>query len=83
MPSSSSLRAPGMPSRPMVDFAAGYVQRAANVMPRQSDGLTWGMSMNYFTDVKALRESPVTNPNLRFLAARRSAGATDPVALDA
>ncbi len=74
---------PGMPSRPMVDLSAGYIQRATNVMPRQSDGLTWGMSMNYFTDVKALRESPVVNANLRFGTARRPAATSTPVALDA
>ncbi|MBI3217130.1 MAG: NAD(P)/FAD-dependent oxidoreductase [Mycobacterium sp.] len=53
-------------TRPLLDFAAGYVQRAVDQMPRQASGETWSVSMNYLADAKLLRDGPVTDPHLRF-----------------
>ncbi|MNQ64997.1 FAD-containing monooxygenase EthA [compost metagenome] len=63
-------RAPaGMPTRPLLDFGAGYVQRVLADLPRQGPDLPWVMSMDYFNDVKLLRQGPVADACLRFSAA--------------
>lgn len=53
-------------TRPMLDFGAGYVQRALSMMPRQGTDKPWSMSMNYFDDERMLRKGPVTDKHLRF-----------------
>ncbi len=55
-----------MPTRPLLDFAAGYVQRSIDHLPRQGAGEPWLMSMDYRADVKRLRTGSVIDPNLRF-----------------
>lgn len=57
---------PDMPTRPFLDFGAGYVKRALADLPRQGPAYPWVMSMDYADDVKGLREGPVDDPNLRF-----------------
>lgn len=46
---------PDMPTRPALDFAAGYVQRALHELPRQGESDDWRMSMSYFEDAKRLK----------------------------
>ncbi len=55
---------PDMPTRPFLDFAAGYIQRAVDQLPRQGDRMPWLTSMSYSTDVKLLRADSVTDPEL-------------------
>lgn len=57
---------PNMPTRPFLDFAAGYVQRAVDELPRQGDRMPWRTSMNYQDDVKLLRGDSVLDPELHF-----------------
>ncbi len=57
---------PDMAARPLLDFSAGYVQRAVHLLPKQGDGAPWLMSSSYYNDVKLLRSDSVVNPNLRF-----------------
>jgi len=57
---------PAMPTRPLLDFGAGYVQRSMQDLPRQGPAYPWLMSMSYLTDVRHLRHGPVEDPNLRF-----------------
>ena len=64
-----------MPTRPFLDFAAGYVQRVVDQLPRQGDRMPWRTSMNYLDDVKLLRADAVTDPELHFEAARQRATA--------
>ncbi|GAA1093183.1 flavin-containing monooxygenase [Tsukamurella spumae] len=45
---------PDMPTRPALDFEAGYVQRALSELPRQGEADDWRMSMSYFEDAKRL-----------------------------
>lgn len=59
-------RDPNMPTRPLLDFGAGYVKRAIEQLPRQGSRYPWVMSMDYAVDAKGLREGPVEDPNLRF-----------------
>ena len=53
-----------MPTRPFLDFAAGYVQRAVDQLPRQGDRMPWLTSTSYSSDVKLLRADSVTDPEL-------------------
>ena len=55
-----------MPTRPFLNFGAGYVQRAIDELPRQGDRAPWLTSMSYARDVKLLRRRPVQDPELRF-----------------
>ncbi|MBY0287571.1 MAG: NAD(P)/FAD-dependent oxidoreductase [Mycobacteriaceae bacterium] len=57
---------PKMEGRPLLDFSAGYVKRALDLMPRQGDGAPWMMSSSYTADVKLLRSDSVLDPNLQF-----------------
>ncbi|MFJ2668178.1 flavin-containing monooxygenase [Nocardia fluminea] len=52
--------------RPMLDFHAGYVQRAANALPKQGASGPWTVTMTYASDVARLRKGPVEDPALRF-----------------
>jgi monooxygenase len=56
---------PAMPTRPFLNFGAGYVQRAIGQLPRQGDRAPWLTSMSYASDVKLLRRLPVQDPELR------------------
>ena len=62
---------PNMPTRPLLDFGAGYVQRALSTLPRQGEAAPWVMSMDYYLDVKLLRHAAVTDENLEFSSPAR------------
>ncbi|GAA3194187.1 NAD(P)/FAD-dependent oxidoreductase [Dactylosporangium siamense] len=64
---------PDMPTRPFLDFAAGYVQRVVDQLPRQGDRMPWLTSMDYHSDVKLLRNGRVDDASLRFSRAKVSA----------
>ncbi|HET8940198.1 MAG TPA: NAD(P)/FAD-dependent oxidoreductase [Polyangiales bacterium] len=66
---------PNMPTRPLLDFGAGYVKRALADLPRQGPTYPWVMSMDYALDEKALRHGPVEDPNLRFYRMQEAARA--------
>ena len=57
---------PAMPTRPFLDFAAGYIQRVVDQLPRQGDRMPWRTSMDYHSDVKLLRTGRVDDPELHF-----------------
>ena len=57
---------PAMPTRPLLDFGAGYVQRSLADLPRQGPAAPWLMSMNYEHDRKLLRSGDVADENLHF-----------------
>lgn len=57
---------PAMPTRPFLDFGAGYVRRAVDQLPRQGDRMPWLTSMSYHSDVKLLRADSVVDPELHF-----------------
>lgn len=72
---------PQMPTRPLLDFDAGYVKRSMDEMPRQGSRPPWRTSMTYAEDVRLLRRASVNHPELHF--ERADAVATDPEASDA
>ncbi|MEU2875300.1 NAD(P)-binding domain-containing protein [Streptomyces sp. SID8381] len=67
---------PRMPTRPFLDFGAGYVRRAVDSLPRQGDRMPWLTSMDYRDDVKLLRADSVVDPELRFSRAGGAGGLT-------
>lgn len=62
---------PGMPTKPLLDFGAGYVQRVIDEIPRQGVRGPWQMTMNYTVDADVLRNGPVEDPSLKFGALSR------------
>lgn len=57
---------PDMPTRPLLDFGAGYIQRSMHLLPRQGPAFPWLASMDYHSDVALLRNGPIADPHLRF-----------------
>ncbi|MGQ7296539.1 alpha/beta fold hydrolase [Quadrisphaera sp. KR29] len=70
---------PGMPTRPYLDFAAGYIQRAVEELPRQGSRPPWTTSMDYYADVAMLRTGSVVDPELELTSL---AGSADPAQQD-
>jgi len=69
---------PDMPTRPLLDFGAGYVQRSLAGLPKQGPTAPWLMSMSYQDDRKLLRDGDVIDDSLHFTrAAARAADITD------
>lgn len=62
---------PQLETRPLLDFDAGYVQRALPLLPRQGDHAPWRMSMDYHSD-RSLLKGPLVSEGLRFRRARSS-----------
>ena len=60
---------PDIPTRPMLDFGAGYVQRAVDRFPRQGTG-PWEVKMSYRDDVERLAHGTLVDGVLRFSAVR-------------
>jgi len=56
----------GMPTRPLLDFGAGYVQRALDRLPKQGPRVPWVTSTSYAADVRLLRRAPVADRYLSF-----------------
>lgn len=52
------------PTRPLLDFSTGYVQRAIDELPRQGMEAPWLMPMDYRLDTKLFAQ--VADENLRF-----------------
>ncbi|WP_099023975.1 flavin-containing monooxygenase [Mycolicibacterium palauense] len=66
---------PDMPTRPFLDFGAGYVQRMTDQLPRQGAGAPWLTSMGYHNDVRLLRSDSVADPCLKLGTAEQAAAA--------
>jgi monooxygenase len=54
--------------RPLLDFRAGYVQRAVDRFPQQGSHGPWTVEMSFAADRARLRNGPVLDPALRFAA---------------
>jgi len=66
--SATPVAAPGVPTRPFLDFSSGYVQRAVDFMPRQGAKAPWRLYQNYLLDLLTLRWSRIADGTLRFAA---------------
>ncbi|MDQ1632278.1 MAG: monooxygenase [Frankiaceae bacterium] len=68
---------PDMPTRPLLDFDAGYVKRSLDQLPQQGPAAPWLMSKDYSEDRKLLRSGSVAEEHLHFSdAASRTRSAT-------
>ena len=65
---------PGMETRPLLDFGAGYVKRALDRLPKQGTQSPWTMTMAVSADVKQLRKGEVDDA---FLDYRKVAATVD------
>jgi hypothetical protein len=70
---------PDMPTRPLLDFKAGYVLRALDRFPRQGEQAPWQVLMSYAQDAKSLRGGEIEDGALRFSRRRSAARAATPV----
>jgi hypothetical protein len=68
-------------ARPLLALTSGYVQRAADVLPKQGTAAPWVLHQNYLVDVLSTRFGDVTR-DMVFTArpTRRSAVAVDAAA---
>ena len=62
----AELDDPSMPTSPLLDLSANYVQRVADELPRKGADGPWSVEMSYLADAKRLRAGEVADPNLRF-----------------
>jgi hypothetical protein len=60
--------------RPFADFSSGYFQRAAHLLPKQTDRAPWKLFQSYGHDMMNLRFGAIEDGVLEFRA-RRSAPA--------
>jgi monooxygenase len=59
---------PSVQPRPLLDFAAGYVQRSIHLFPKGGSRAPWRLGMNYAQDVVTLRHGGLEDDALRFSA---------------
>ncbi|MFC9897995.1 flavin-containing monooxygenase [Nocardia sp. NPDC127579] len=62
----AEVAGPAMELRPVLDGAAGYVQRAVRYLPKQGDRKPWQTSLHYRDDARLLRGHGVVDPELHF-----------------
>lgn len=53
-------------SSPLLDFDAGYVKRAAEVLPKQGSKAPWRVHQNYIIDMLTLRFIPMNDKALEY-----------------
>ena len=59
-------RDPNVEEEPFLDFSSGYVQRAADVLPRQGKTKPWKLYQNYALDLVTLRYGRVDDGTMTF-----------------
>lgn len=52
--------------KPFIDFSSGYIQRAADQLPKQGSRAPWKLYQNYALDVLSLKLGSVTDDAIRF-----------------
>ncbi len=57
---------PTIERRPLIDFAAGYVQRSVDQFPKSGSRQPWRLGMTYAVDVVKLRHGGLEDGALRF-----------------
>jgi hypothetical protein len=60
---------PSAPTRPLLNFGAGYVLRSMHEFPKQGATPPWELNMDYLRDRKMLLDGPV-NDHMHFGGAR-------------
>lgn len=57
---------PTLTTRPLLDFAAGYVQRSVDQFPRSGSRAPWQLGMSYLHDLVTLRHRTLDDGVMRF-----------------
>ena len=57
---------PSIGQEPFMDFAAGYVLRGLDQLPKQGDDEPWKLRQNYFHDMRTIRRGPIDDGALAF-----------------
>ena len=60
---------PAMPARPFLEFTSGYVQRAADQLPKQGARKPWRLYQNYLLDLLMLRFGRIDDGTLELTPA--------------
>jgi cation diffusion facilitator CzcD-associated flavoprotein CzcO len=69
---------PNMTTSPLLDFSAGYVQRALDDFPKQGAYEPWRLAMSFHDDRRNLADGPVEDRSLRFSSSTATvAGASE------
>jgi len=61
---------PTVQEMPWLDFSSGYVQRAAEVLPKQGSKKPWKLYQNYALDMITLRFGAVNDGTMEFSKAK-------------
>jgi len=69
---------PSAPTRPLLDFGAGYVLRSVHQFPQQGSTPPWELSMDYLHDRKVLLDGPVGDHIEFFAAGERAVESPEP-----
>jgi len=56
----------GLEEEAMYDFSSGYIERASDILPRQSTKMPWRITQDYRFEKKVLLKEPVEDGILRF-----------------
>ncbi len=62
----ANLTDPTVTEEPWLDFSSGYVQRAADILPRQGSKRPWKLYQNYILDLFTLRMGSVDDGVMKF-----------------
>jgi monooxygenase len=57
---------PSVMTRPLLDFAAGYVLRSVDQLPKSGSKAPWQLGMNYAQDLVTLRHGRISDGVMRF-----------------
>jgi cation diffusion facilitator CzcD-associated flavoprotein CzcO len=60
------LNDPEVQEAPWIDFSSGYIQRAANILPKQGTKKPWKLYQNYFLDLVTLKFGAVDDGTMEF-----------------
>jgi len=71
------LNDPSVTEEPWLDFSSGYVQRAADILPRQGSKRPWKLYQNYILDLFTLRMGRVDDGVMEFSAPKGKAVAAE------
>lgn len=59
-------RTPDVQEQPFIDFTSGYVQRAADILPKQGDQPAWRVHQSYLKDKLMIQYGELDDGVLRF-----------------
>jgi len=74
---------PSITPQPLLDFSAGYVQRAIHQFPKQGSKPPWSVPMNYVLDIRRVRFAPIEDGAMVFSSPAPEQAGDDQIAVTA